>query len=140
MDKFTFYYPIQVRMGDLDPFGHVNNSRFLTYLESARLAYFQHLNLWDGINFQRMEIIVADVHIAYIKPIMWGQNIRVGQRVSRIGNKSIHFEYQIEDKDTGAVMATAECVMVAYNYDTMSAIPVKADWRKTINQFEKLTE
>ena len=137
MNEFNYYYPIQVRFGDLDPFSHVNNARFLTYLESTRLAYFQHLGLWKGKSFLDLEIIVADVHISYIKPVYLGQNIRVGQRVTRIGNKSLHFAYQVEDSDNGDVMATATCVMVAYSYETLSSVPISDEWRKVISQFEK---
>ncbi len=140
MKECKYYYPIQVRFGDLDPFGHVNNARFLSYLESTRMAYFQHLKLWDGESFLSLEMIVADVHIAFIKPIFLGQNIRVGQRVSRIGNKSLEFVYQIEDSDTGDVMAKADCVMVAYNYETLTSIPIKDDWRKMINEFENISD
>jgi acyl-CoA thioester hydrolase len=140
MNEYNFYYPIQVRFGDLDPFGHVNNARFLSYLESTRMAYFQHLNLWGGKSFLSLEMIVADVHISFINPVFLGQNIKVGQRVGRIGNKSMEFVYQIEDSDTGSVMAKATCVMVAYNYETLKSIPVKDDWRKTISQFEKLAD
>ena len=38
MADFRFYHPIEVRYGDLDPQGHVNNARYLTYLEQARIC------------------------------------------------------------------------------------------------------
>jgi len=38
MTDFHYYCPIDVRYGDLDPQGHVNNARFLTYFEQAELA------------------------------------------------------------------------------------------------------
>ena len=40
MTDFNFSIPLDVRYGDLDPQWHVNNARFLTYLESARMGYF----------------------------------------------------------------------------------------------------
>jgi acyl-CoA thioester hydrolase len=139
MTDYKFYYPIQIRYSDLDPQWHINNSRFLTYIESARLAYIQHLNLWDGISFRELGLIVADAHLVFLKPIVLGQNIRVGIRVTRIGNKSLDFDYQIEDADNGKVMGTATTVMVAYNYHTLSTIPVTDEWRKAIISFEQLS-
>ena len=138
MTEYRFYYPIQVRYSDLDPQWHVNNARFLSFIESARLAYIQHLNLWDGKSFRDLGLIVADVHLVYLKPIELDQNIRVGIKVTRIGNKSLDFDYQIEDADNSMVMSTATTVMVAYNYHTLSTIRVTDEWRNTISNFEQL--
>ncbi len=76
MADYKFYYPIQIRYSDLDPQWHVNNARFLSFIESARLAYIQHLNLWDGKSFRDLGLIVADAHLVYLKPIELGQNIQ----------------------------------------------------------------
>jgi acyl-CoA thioester hydrolase len=138
MNTFKFYYPVQVRYGDLDPQWHVNNSRYLTFIESARLAYIQQLGLWDGKSFMELGLIVADVHMTYIEPIQPGQTIKVGVKATRIGNKSLDFEYQIEDADSGNVLATATTIMVAYSYHTLSTIRVTDKWRKAIGEFENL--
>jgi acyl-CoA thioester hydrolase len=138
MTDYKFYYPIQIKYSDLDPQWHVNNARFLSFIESARLAYIQHLNLWDGKSFRDLGLIVADAHLIYLKPIELDQNIRVGIRVTRIGNKSLDFDYQIEDADNGMVMSTATTVMVAYNYHTLSTIRVTDEWRNAISSFEQL--
>jgi acyl-CoA thioester hydrolase len=47
MPDFHFTYPIEVRYDDLDPQGHVNNARFLSYFEQARVNYFIHLGLFS---------------------------------------------------------------------------------------------
>lgn len=138
MTDYKFYYHIQIRYSDLDPQWHVNNARFLSFIESARLAYIQHLNLWDGKSFRDLGLIVADAHLIYLKPIELDQNIRVGVRVTRIGNKSIDFDYTVEDADNGMVMSTATTVMVAYNYHTLSTIRVTDEWRNAISKFEQL--
>jgi acyl-CoA thioester hydrolase len=136
MTSFRFYYPIQVRYGDLDPQWHVNNARFLSYLEQARLSYLKDLGLFDGHNFLDLGIIVADVHIAYLAPIQPFTNVRVGLRIVRMGTKSINIEYQIEDEDTGQVAARAETVMVSYDYHIQKSVPVPEKWRKVISEFE----
>ena len=136
MDKFNFYLPIQISYGDLDPQWHVNNARTLSYLEQSRFAYLIHLELWDGVSFLDLPMIVADVHVAYLAPIYYNQPIRVGAGISRIGNKSLTFEYTIEDSASGQVTTRAETVMVYYDYRTHTSSPVPADWRKKISAFE----
>ena len=59
MSTCRFYHPIEVRYGDLDPQGHVNNARYLTYMEQARIAYVAHLGLWKGPSFLDIGIILA---------------------------------------------------------------------------------
>ncbi len=136
MEKYNFYLPIQVRYGDLDPQWHVNNSRTVSYLEQGRFAYLRRLKLWDGISFLDLPLIVADVHVSYLAPIYYEQLIRLGLGVVRIGNKSLTFEYQIEDVNNGQVTTRAETVMVYYDYRTHASLPVPPEWRGTISEFE----
>lgn len=136
MAEFKFRIPLEVRYGDLDPQWHVNNARYLSFLEQGRMNYLIHLGLWDGLDFNRLGLIVADVHIAYRAPILFGQSIYLEQRVSRLGNKSLTFEYRICDEATGAALATAESIMVAYDYNAHQSIPVPDLWRERIGAYE----
>jgi len=138
MDKFRYYHPIEVRYGDLDPQGHVNNSRYLTYLEQARVSYIRHLGLWDGRSFRDIGFILADAHITYRSPILYGQVVRVGVRFVRLGNKSLTMQYSIEDGQLGDQMATATTVQVAYDYYSQKTIPIPENWRQKISQFEEI--
>lgn len=136
MAPFNLYIPIQIRYGDIDAQWHVNNSRFLTYIEQARFHYLLTLGLWHGENYLDVGLIVADIHVTYRSPIILLQQIRIGTRVAHIGNKSLRFEYQVEDAETGAVLSTAETIMVAYDYRTLSSRPVPDEWRQKIAAFE----
>ena len=78
MTDFRFYHPIEVRYGDLDPQGHVNNAKYLTYLEQARIAYLRRLGLWESESFLDVGIILADVLVTFRKPILYHDPIRVG--------------------------------------------------------------
>lgn len=138
MADFRFYYPISVRYGDLDPQWHVNNARFLTYIEQARVAYVMNLGLFSAESFLDFELIVADVHVAYRRPIKLTQRVQVGVRVSKLGNKSLVFEYVVEDADTREVFATAETVMVSYDFRADRSKPVPEIWRQRITEFEGL--
>jgi acyl-CoA thioester hydrolase len=137
MEPYRFYYPIQVRYGDLDPQWHVNNAHFLTFLEQARFAYLIELGLFDGHSFFDVGLIVADVHIAYLLPIDLQQKVRIGMRVMRIGNKSLTLEAQVEEEGSGSVLAKAETVMVAYDYRKQTSKTVPVEWRAAISSYEK---
>jgi acyl-CoA thioester hydrolase len=136
MADFHFYHLIEVRYGDLDPQGHVNNAKFLTYMEQARVFYFKQLKLWEGGSFQNFGIILADVQISFTKAIQFGDPIRVGVCISQIGNKSMTSEYQIEDARDSSLFATGSSVLVAYDYRNKRSVPIPEAWRNLILQFE----
>jgi acyl-CoA thioester hydrolase len=138
MTDFHFYHLIEVRYGDLDPQGHVNNGKFLTYMEQGRVFYFKQLKLWEGGSFLNFGIILADVQITFRKAIQFGDPVRVGVCISRIGNKSMTSEYRIEDAQDGSEFATGVSVLVAFDYQNKHSVPIPEEWRKTILQFEGL--
>jgi len=139
MSLFRFYHPIEVRYGDLDPQGHVNNANYLTYIEQARVQYLVHLGLFEmGKSFLDVGVILADAHLTFKSSIQYGQSVRVGVRVARLGNKSLAMEYQIEDAMNGAELATGVTALVAYDYRLHQTIPIPEDWREKIISFEGL--
>jgi acyl-CoA thioester hydrolase len=140
MTDFHFFHLIEVRYGDLDPQGHVNNAKILTYMEQARVFYLKHLKLWQGGTFLDIGIILADVQVTFRKAIQFGDAVRVGVRISRIGNKSMTSEYVIEDGRDASLFATGTSVLVAYDYRRSRSVPIPEEWRTAILQFEGIKE
>ncbi|MBI1793597.1 MAG: acyl-CoA thioesterase [Chloroflexi bacterium] len=139
MSEYKFFHPTEVRYGDLDPQGHVNNAKYLTYFEQARVYYLIHLGLFGkDQSFMDIGLIVADVHIAYHAPTHYGDEIKTGVRTKKIGGKSIIMEQSVVDTKTGAEMAKGEVVMVAFDYRAQKTISVPDEWRKKISEFEGL--
>ena len=139
MTDFHFYTPIAVRYSDLDTQWHVNNAHFFSFIEQARVDYLVELGLFKGQNFLDFPIIVADAHMVYLKPIPFGARVDVGVAVTKIGNKSLRFEYAITDPDRAITYATAETIMVAFDYRANSTIPVPQDWRDIISKYEGIS-
>ena len=141
MSDYRFYHPIEVRYGDLDPQGHVNNAKHLTYFEQARIAYLMELGLFTkDQSFMEIGVILADVHITYLEPVYFGQNIKVGVHVAKLGTKSMTWEQNIMDGDSGREIAKGEVVMVTYNYGEAQTIPTPENWREKIVEFEGLEQ
>lgn len=136
MPEFRFYHPIEIRYGDLDPQGHVNNAAYLTYMEQARLKYYERLGLFAGSDFLKLGVILAEATCSYRAPILYGTSIHVGVRTARMGNKSFEMEYAIEDQKSGETLATGKTIQVAYDYRAHQSIPVPDAWRNRLNEFE----
>ena len=141
MDDYRFTVPIEIRYGDLDPQGHVNNAKHLTYFEQARVQYLIELGLFStDQSFMEIGVIVADAQITYLAPIRYGQKIRAGARAVKLGNKSITMAQNIVDATTGEALATGGVVMVAYDYRSKQTISVPEEWRKKIRAYEGIKE
>lgn len=139
MPQFRFYHPIEVRYGDLDPQGHVNNAKYLTYFEQARIAYWIDMGFFTkDQSFMEIGVILADVHLTYFEPVYFGQKVQVGVRVARLGNKSMTWEQNIMDVESGKELARGEIVIVAYDYKKEQTIPIPKEWREKIVEFEGL--
>jgi acyl-CoA thioester hydrolase len=139
MPDFHFIYPIEVRYVDLDPQGHVNNANFLSYFEQARVNYLIHLGLFSkDQSFLEIGVILADAHITFQSPILFGADVRVGVCVSRLGNKSMTMEYRMFDAASGKELATGSTVLVTFDYRSQQTIPIPTAWREKISVFEKI--
>ena len=139
MMHFNFFHPVEVRYGDLDPQGHVNNAKHLTYFEQARIAYMIELRLFTkDQSFMEIGIILADVHITYLAPVYFGEQIKVGVHAAKLGNKSMTWDQNIVDAKTGKELAKGEVVMVTYDYKEEKTINLPHEWREKIKAFEDL--
>jgi len=136
MTDFQFHTPITVHYSDLDTQWHVNNAHFFSFIEQARVSYLVELGLFKGQNFLDFPIIVADAHMTYRQPIPFGATVDVGVAVTKIGNKSLTFEYSILDPAHEKVYATAETIMVMFDYRKNVTMAVPQDWRERISGFE----
>ena len=139
MTDYKFFHPTEVRYGDLDPQGHVNNAKYLTYFEQARVHYLIQIGLFSrDQSFMEIGVVIADVHIAYHAPTHYQDNIKVGVKTIKLGGKSIVLEQCVMDADTGKIMASGKVVMVTFDYKDLKSVPVPVEWRKKISEFEGL--
>ena len=126
MEGFPFVHHERVRYRDLDAFGHVNNAVYLTYLEEGRNAFLAHLGLVRGVADIRM--ILARTEIDFRSPLRLGEEVEIGVRPGRLGNKSFDLEYEL--RSGGRVVAAAKVVLVTYDYERSAPIPVPDEWRE----------
>ena len=127
MDGFPFVHRESVRFNDLDGMEHVNNAIFLTYMESARLAYLESLGA--GQNPQK-SLILARVEVDFRSPISYGEEVEIGVRTGRIGTKSFELDHEV--RADGRLAAQGKSVLVAYDYTTNSSRELPDEWRQLL--------
>ncbi len=139
MELYLFKHKtgIEIRFADMDAFNHVNNANYLTYLEIARIKYFEEIADWK-YDWSKKGIILAKAEINFIIPVEFRDEISVYTRCSRLGTKSFDLEYRVVRmlKDKEQLMADGVTVMVAFDYDQKKSIEIPAEWKEAIRKFE----
>lgn len=123
-----FNFPIEVRFRDLDALGHVNNAVFLTYLESARIAYWLELTGRTGL--AAMDMILARVEIDYRSPAAYRERLEVAVRVGSIKRSSFTMEFRIVEREGHRLVAEARNVLVYYDYAAARPMPIPEGLRQ----------
>jgi acyl-CoA thioester hydrolase len=120
VEGFDFIHEEPVRFRDIDAMGHVNNAVFLTYIESARSAYFWHLGIARSL--EDLTLVVA--------PVGFPEVVEVGVRAGRFGEKSFGLDHELRVR--GELAAEAKTVLVAYDYERAQTVEIPAAWREKL--------
>ena len=102
--------PLHVRWRDLDAFNHVNNSNFMTYLEEARIRWFDSLG--EAWVTDATAPLLAAVQMNYKVPIPYPAKIVVELLADRIGTSSVTIGHRIVSDDGATLFADGHVVMV----------------------------
>lgn len=138
VDGFRFTIPIAVRYGDVDGQRHVNNAAYFTFMEQVRTEYFIHLGLWDGLDYESIGMILAEINCRFERAILLRDPIIGGFRIERLGRKSLIAQHRIEHAQTGELMAAGQAALVAFDYARSATIEIPPHWRRRIAEFETL--
>lgn len=139
-EEFRFYQSVQVRYADLDTLHHVNNVAIMSYVEHARTAYYKAAGIWDGIMRGGFGMVVASVKIDYLVSIHYGDSVRVGLKVDRLGHKSLHYTFSVESEDGQTQFARGNVVMVAYDQAADRSREIPVSWRQSLAAYENNKE
>jgi acyl-CoA thioester hydrolase len=109
-----------IRFGDLDPQGHVNQAMFLTYFESGRVAMFRTPDL--GIGVPGLTFVLVRMEVDYMKELHWPGSIDIGTGVAEFGRSSFKVVQAIF-RD-GAVAAMGKATLVCMDKTTRKSAPL----------------
>jgi acyl-CoA thioester hydrolase len=140
---FAHRCEVEVRLSDTDAMGHVNNARYLTYVEIARVAYYERVTgnaLPIGTHGAEEGMILAEIRMTYRSPAFYGETITVETRVERIGRTSFGMVHRMTAPESrygpARLIAVADSVLVSYDYQQECPIPVPDEWRAAMEAFE----
>ncbi len=136
--SYTFHHqvPIQVRMTDIDPVGHVNNSVQLTYYDLGRLKYLETIQKKE-IDWQELDMVVVHTACDFYYSIFLNDNIVVETKVVGIGEKSVKILQRIIDNTTNEIKSTCYSIMSGYDKKNNCSKKIPEYFKTKVLEFEK---
>lgn len=124
--------PLRVRYFEADQQGVVFNMWYLAYFEDARNAYLEAVGYpLQALLASGHDIQVVAVNIAWKGSVRWGDtDVEVVAHVSRIGESSLTFDFEVKRRDV--TLVTGQTVYVIIAADGSGKRPVPADLRAAV--------
>ncbi len=128
--RFRFRHVEQVRFRDLDALGHVNNAVFLTYFESARIAYWLHATRRQGLG--ALDMILARAEVDYRSPLGYGESVEISVGCTSLGRSSFVLEGDMHERGSARLVAESRKVLVHYDHASGRSRPLPDELRRLI--------
>jgi thioesterase-3 len=117
---------IKVRGYHIDHFNHVNNARYLEFLEEGRWHYFDENGLIDTLHERGITHVTVNININYRRSAMVGQILKIETRVVGKSNKSFTMGQKIFLQGSEKLIADAEVTNVLLDVYTAKALLINA--------------
>ena len=135
MTRFPHTEPVLLRWGDEDSYGHVNNARYFSFMESARMGYLAAIGL-DRFETETVGVALVATNCNFRKQLHYPGRLEVKARVSEIRNRSFRMAYEIVDSESGEVAADGEGVIAWADLAAGKSLPIPDGLRQAIEEFE----
>lgn len=116
LEKFPLVIEIPVAWGEMDSFQHVNNIVYFRYFESARMAYFDKLDIWSYLEETGTGPILASTNCRFRIPLNYPDTVSVGARITELDADRFVMKYLVVSHRHQKIAAEGEGLVVAYNY------------------------
>ncbi len=126
---------IKVRGYHLDLYGHVNNARYLEFLEEARWAMIEEKIDLGELKKRGIGMVVVNINIDYKLPAGLGDSLSIASRIYHIGTKSATVEQIITQDGTGLMIASAKVTFVVIDIQTQKVISIDKSLRHLLELF-----
>ncbi|GHV65644.1 thioesterase [Spirochaetia bacterium] len=125
-----FTFTIQPRIGDVDGFGHINNTVPAFWFETARNPLFKIFVPDLSISLRSWPMIMAHTDYDFVAELFFHYEVEIRTFVSRIGAKS--FTVGHEAWQQGQLCVKGHAVVVHYDFNTKQSLPIPEDKKKML--------
>jgi acyl-CoA thioester hydrolase len=128
---------IQVRWGDSDRLGHVNNARVVEYMQEARSLFL--IEGAASVGVAPGAVVVRKMDVEFLRPITDASGpVRVDVSVVHVGTSSFTLRHAVKDT-AGNVCATGDAVLVAFDVRAETSRPLSDGERDVLVRYLPVT-
>ncbi|MBE0487956.1 MAG: acyl-CoA thioesterase [Halomonas sp.] len=130
MDSRISTSRLRVRGYHLDGYGHVNNARYLEFLEEGRWGYFDdHPALARRLMGGDLAFVAVNLNIDYREAAVAGDDLEIRTRLSALGGRSARMSQEIHRVRDDALVSAATLTFVMLDVVANQAMPIEAEIR-----------
>jgi acyl-CoA thioester hydrolase len=132
--KFRHIMPMQIRWNDTDMFGHVNNSVYFQFYDTAKTQYIA--DVCPNVDWHKFAIVMVHVECDFVAPIMAEDQVAVRTSIIRTGRTSMTMLQEAYDTTTDELRCRCLSVMVFFDQEQRCSTPLPQSWVNAINKYE----
>jgi acyl-CoA thioester hydrolase len=125
--KFKVWRRLTTRWADNDAYGHVNNTVFYQWFDSAVNAWLVDEGMLDIERGNPIGLVVS-TRCSYLAPLAFPQDVEVGLAVAELGRSSIRYRIGVFGAGTAAAAAQGEFVHVVVDRATRKPVEIPTAW------------
>ena len=134
--EFPVTISLPIQWGDMDAFGHVNNTVPLRWFESARIAYLEQVGLSEMMSGEGIGPILAAIHCNYRRQVEYPDTVRIGARVGKVGRSSFTMEHAALSEAGKWICVEGTSTIVVFDYNTQRPVRVPDAIREAVAELE----
>ena len=133
-------YPVTISLpvqwGDMDAFGHVNNTVPPRWFESARIAYIERVGLAEMMSGEGVGPILAALHCDYRKQVEYPDTVQIGARVGKVGRSSFSIQHAAVSEAGQWICVEGESTIVVFDCQAQRPVRVPEAIRDAVAKLE----
>ena len=126
--EFKHWHRFTTRWADNDAYGHVNNTVYYQWFDSAVNAWLVEQGLLD-IQAGNPIALVVETRCAYFAPLEFPQDVEVGLAVSQLGRSSMRYRIGVFANGADHAAAQGEFVHVMVDRRSRRPVDIPSTWR-----------
>ncbi|VXC12681.1 conserved hypothetical protein [Pantoea brenneri] len=123
---------IKVRGYHLDVYQHVNNARYLEFLEEARWQWLEEVEAFHWLLEQKLAFVVVNININYRRPAVLGDVLAIDSQITQLNGKSGIIAQRVLLAGEETVVADAALTFVCIDLRTQKAVPLEGELRERL--------
>lgn len=96
---FGVFYPVATRWADDDDFGHINNTAYLSFFDTAVNGWLMSATALDTRQLAAIGV-VAEVQCRYLRQAQFPARLQIGIGLERLGASSVVYRLGVFDADS----------------------------------------